>query len=70
MGKGGKGKQRSTSRSSARKPRADADLPEEGSGGRSWRIAHGLAIGFVWFGLGVGALLAFFAVDLPSTDGL
>ncbi|MCE9521665.1 MAG: PBP1A family penicillin-binding protein, partial [Alphaproteobacteria bacterium] len=47
-----------------------ADLPEEGSGGRSWRIAHGLAIGFVWFGLGVGALLAFFAVDLPSTDGL
>lgn len=70
MGKGGNGKRRPPSRSGGRKARSDADTPENNSQRRHWRIAHGVSLVAIWAGLGVGALLAFFAVDLPSTDGL
>jgi penicillin-binding protein 1A len=70
MSKGDKGKRRSPSRSGARKGKPDAVAPEGQRGRRGWRIAHGLALCAVWLGFGVAALLAFFAADLPSTEGL
>ena len=68
MTKGGNGKRRS--RSSARKARAEADTPDDGGGRQRWRIAYGLAIAAIWVGVGIAGMLAFFAADLPSTDGL
>ena len=69
MAKGGNGKRRSP-RSSARKARPEADEPEDGRGRSGWRIAYGVLLVAIWLGVGVAALLAFFAADLPSTEGL
>jgi penicillin-binding protein 1A len=64
MGKDGKGKRRSP----ARARRGDAeDAP---AAGRRWRVLHALTIATVWLSVGVGGMLAYFAADLPSTDGL
>ena len=70
MSKGGNGKRRSTSRSAARKARTETDAPEVGRGSRRWHIAYGLTLAAIWVGVGLAAVLAFFAADLPSTDGL
>lgn len=70
MGKGGNGKRRSPSRTSARKARPDAEMPEGGRSRRRWKVAHALALVAIWAGVGIAALLAYFAADLPSTDGL
>lgn len=68
MSKGGSGKRRSPSRSSARKARPE---PEAESGHRwFWRVLYGVTIVGVWTGVGIAALLAYFASDLPSTEGL
>jgi penicillin-binding protein 1A len=68
MSKGGK--RRSASRSSGRRARAE-HLPESGGGPpRGWRVIYLLSIVGIWCGLGIAAVLAFFAADLPSTDGL
>jgi penicillin-binding protein 1A len=63
MSKGGK--RRSAPRTSGR--RAEGEPPSVR--GR-WRILYFLTIGGVWFAVGVAAVLAYFAADLPSTDGL
>ena len=64
MSKGGNGRRRSPSRSSARKTR------RRSGASRRWRIAHAAATVAVWCGVGIAGVLAFFAADLPSTDGL
>lgn len=67
MSKGGK--RRSTPRSSGRRARQEGH--EDGGGGSlRWRIVYFLSIAGVWFGVAVATLLAFFAADLPSTEGL
>ncbi len=63
MSKGGK--RRSAPRTSGR--RAEGEPPSVR--GR-WRILYFLTIGGVWCAVGVAAVLAYFAADLPSTDGL
>jgi penicillin-binding protein 1A len=68
MTKGGNGKRR-TPRSSARKARPEGDAPEKGHG-RGLRIAYGVTLVMVWVGVGIATVLAFFAADLPSTEGL
>ena len=69
MGKDGKGKRRSPSRAAGRKPRG-GDAAEAQTDGRRWRVLHAIAIAAVWVSVGVGGVLAYFAADLPSTDGL
>ncbi len=68
MSKGGK--RRSRPSSSGRRARAE-DPPETGGGPpRGWRVLYLLSIACIWCGLGIAAVLAFFAADLPSTEGL
>jgi len=71
MGKGN-GKRRSPRRTSARKARPEAfdDEDEGGSNDKRWRILHGVTVAFVWVGVIFAATLAYFAADLPSTEGL
>lgn len=68
MGKGGK--RRSTPRSSGRRVRPGPEL--EGGGGppHRWRVLYVLSIVGIWCGVGTAAVLAYFAADLPSTEGL
>lgn len=68
MSKGGK--RRSTPGSSSR--RARADEPNDGGSGspRRWRILYLISIAGIWCAVGVAAVLAYFAADLPSTEGL
>ncbi|MBP6011290.1 MAG: PBP1A family penicillin-binding protein [Alphaproteobacteria bacterium] len=68
MGKGGSGKRRTPSRSSARKARPVAAEAPAGGGWR--RFAYFASIVTIWAGVGIAGVLAFFAADLPSTDGL
>lgn len=68
MSKGGK--RRSRPSSSGRRARAE-EPPEAGGGPpRRWRVLYLLSIAGIWCGLGIAAILAFFAADLPSTEGL
>ena len=64
MGKDGKGRRRPP----ARARRGDGDDAPVVQ--RRWRVLHALTIAFVWLSVGVGGMLAYFAADLPSTDGL
>jgi penicillin-binding protein 1A len=67
MSKGGK--RRSAPRSSSRRARSDDHL--DGSAPqRGWRVLYFVAIAGIWCGVGIAAVLAFFAADLPSTEGL
>lgn len=69
MGKGGK--RRSAPRSSGRRARPETEHDHEGGGPpRRWRFVYVLSIALVWCGVGVAAVLAYFAADLPSTEGL
>ena len=65
MPKGGTGKPRAGL--SGRKTRAHAEPPSDN---RGWRIAYGLALTVVWCGVFIAVVLAYFAADLPSTEGL
>lgn len=67
MSKGGK--RRSAPRSSGRRARAE-DERDDGGQPRHWRVLYFVAIGAIWCGVGIAAVLAFFAADLPSTEGL
>ena len=71
MGKGN-GKRRSSRRASARKARPEVydDEDEAAGGGRRWRVLYGMAIAAVWVGVIFAGTLAYFAADLPSTEGL
>jgi penicillin-binding protein 1A len=71
MGKGN-GKRRSSRRASTRKARPEAydDEDDAAGGGRRWRILYGVAIAAVWVGVIFAGTLAYFAADLPSTEGL
>jgi penicillin-binding protein 1A len=70
MGKGN-GKRRSPRRTPARKARPEAfDDEDEDGGGQRWRILHGVTVAVVWVGVIFAATLAYFAADLPSTEGL
>jgi penicillin-binding protein 1A len=64
MGKDGKGKRRSPSRAKR------GEAAEAPAGDRRWRVLHAMAIAAVWVSVGIGGTLAYFAADLPSTDGL
>src|SRR6185295_15004716 len=68
MSKGGGGKRRK-SRSPGRTARAEAEANEAGAGLR-WRVLYRVSLVFVWLGVGLAAVLAYFAADLPSTEGL
>ena len=70
MGKGGNGKRRAPSRSSARKARPGADHSDGAHGPSRGKILYGVAVAGVWVVVGFAAILAYFAADLPSTDGL
>ncbi|MFM9863767.1 MAG: transglycosylase domain-containing protein [Micropepsaceae bacterium] len=67
MSKGGK--RRSAPRSSGRRARAEGQL-EGGGPPRRWRILYFVSLGVIWSGVGIAAVLAYFAADLPSTEGL
>ncbi|MBL8782063.1 MAG: PBP1A family penicillin-binding protein [Alphaproteobacteria bacterium] len=69
MGKGN-GKRRSPRRSSARKARPEAYDDEDEGAGKRWSLLHGIAVAAVWVGVLVAGTLAYFAADLPSTEGL
>ncbi|NOT39901.1 MAG: PBP1A family penicillin-binding protein, partial [Alphaproteobacteria bacterium] len=66
MSKGGK--RRSSPRSSSRRARAE-DF-DDGGAPRRWRFLYFVAIAGIWCGVGIAAILAYFAADLPSTEGL
>jgi len=51
------------------KARHEPEISET-SGRAGWRIAYGVSLALVWVGLGLAGVLAYFAADLPSTDGL
>jgi penicillin-binding protein 1A len=64
MGKGN-GKRRGGTRAQRAEAAEDAAAPTRG-----WRLLHRAAVAGVWLSLFVAGLLAYFAADLPSTDGL
>ena len=69
MAKGGQGKRRTPSRAAGRKRPPDLDPPQGGGGG--WkRFFYVSSIVGIWVFVAVAGVLAFFAADLPSTDGL
>ena len=68
MSKGGK--RRSTPRSSARRARAEDRRDDGGEPPRHWRVLYFVAIAAIWCGVAVASVLAYFAADLPSTEGL
>jgi penicillin-binding protein 1A len=67
MSKGGK--RRSTPRSSGRRARQEG-YDDGGGAPRRWRVLYFVSIGAVWAGVAIAAVLAYFAADLPSTEGL
>ena len=46
-----------------------SDPPTTAAAARRWRVLI-LALVAIWCGVGIAAVLAFFAADLPSTEGL
>ncbi len=70
MSKGGK--RRSRPSSSGRRARSEAEREHHGGGERPrhWRVLYVLSIAGIWCGVGIAAVLAYFAADLPSTEGL
>ena len=69
MTKGGEGKRQGSPQAPARKPRRKRKASGEG-GHWGWRVAHYAALTCVWSTVIVAGVLAFFAADLPSTEGL
>jgi penicillin-binding protein 1A len=69
MTKGGEGKRQGPPQTPARKPRKKRQASGEG-GHWGWRVAHYGALTCVWSTVIVAGVLAFFAADLPSTEGL
>ena len=69
MGKGGNGKRRPPSRTSARRARPD-ELASASSSSVLCRILYGFTIVTIWGAIGIAGTLAYFASDLPSTEGL
>lgn len=67
MSKGGK--RRSAPRSSSRRARSEGHL-DDSAPQRRWRALYFVAIAGIWCGVGIATVLAFFAADLPSTEGL
>jgi penicillin-binding protein 1A len=68
MSKGGK--RRSTPRSSGRRKRVEAAAIESGPRQLWPRVLYFLTIGSIWGGIAIAGCLAYFAADLPSTEGL
>lgn len=69
MRSGGNGKGRAGSRTSTRKVREDS-VADASSSSVWWRILYGLTICTIWGVIGIAGMLAYFASDLPSTEGL
>ena len=69
MGNGAKGKGRKGSRPSTRKARQDS-VEEPVPGNFWWRFCYGLIVCSIWGIVGLAGMLAYFAADLPATDGL
>lgn len=69
MAKGGQGKRRKASRAAGGKRPAEPS-PSASSGGGWKRAFYVSSIVAVWVFVGIAGILAFFAADLPSTDGL
>ena len=69
MGKGGNGKRRSSPRGTGRKARPEADGDDD-RGRRGFGILHRVTVVAIWVGVAVAGVLAYFAADLPSTEGL
>jgi penicillin-binding protein 1A len=69
MSKGGNGKRRSPARASARKAR-HTTTEANPRGTRRWRVLHVVSIIAIWMGVAFAGTLAYFAADLPSTEGL
>ena len=68
MAKGGEGK-RQEPQAPARRPRRK----RKAAGGEphwGWRVTYYATLSCLWFGVIVAGVLAFFAADLPSTEGL
>jgi penicillin-binding protein 1A len=69
MSKGGNGKRRSPARASTRKAR-QTTTEENPRGAQRWRVLHVVSIIAIWIGVAFAGTLAYFAADLPSTEGL
>jgi penicillin-binding protein 1A len=69
MSKGGNGKRRSPARASTRKAR-HTTTEANPRGTRRWRVLHVVSIIAIWMGVAFAGTLAYFAADLPSTEGL
>jgi penicillin-binding protein 1A len=67
MSKGGEGK-RPEPQAPARRPRKKKKAGGEPHWG--WRAAYYATLTFVWCGVIIAGVLAYFAADLPSTEGL
>ncbi len=69
MSKGGNGKRRPPSRTSSRRARPD-ELADAPPARVLWRVLYGFTIVMIWGAIGIAGTLAYFASDLPSTEGL
>ncbi len=70
MTKGGEGKRQGSPQAPARKPRRKRKAASGEASHWGWRVAYGATLTCVWCAVIVAGVLAFFAADLPSTEGL
>ena len=70
MAKGGEGKRHTSPQAPARKPRRTRKAAGGDAGHWGWHVAYYTALTCVWCTVVVAGVLAFFAADLPSTEGL